>query len=131
MAKILIIEDKPSISQMYKFKLEQIGYSTEIALNGIEGVKLAEKIQPDLILLDIKMPEMNGDVALAKIRETEWGSKIHVIILTNISRDEAPSTLRLLNVSRYIVKASYTPNQVASVVDEVLSRKSSKQVTRS
>jgi DNA-binding response OmpR family regulator len=122
MIKILIIEDEPSISEMYKFRLEQAGFTAEIAHNGVEGVKLAQEIRPALILLDIMMPEMNGDIALAKIRETDWGSQIRVIVLTNISKDEAPSSLKFMNVNRYIVKASYTPSEVINVVNDVLIR---------
>jgi DNA-binding NarL/FixJ family response regulator len=66
------------------------------------------------------MPEMNGDEMLIKLREHEWGADMRVIILTNISRDEAPSVLRFLYVDRYIVKAHYTPSQVIETVEEVL-----------
>jgi DNA-binding NarL/FixJ family response regulator len=67
------------------------------------------------------MPEMSGDEMLEKIRATDWGSKPRVIILTNISRDEAPHNLRFLNVDRYIVKAHHTPSQVIDIVNEVIS----------
>ncbi len=67
------------------------------------------------------MPIMTGDEMLVKMRSSEWGSHIRVIILTNISRDEAPSKLRLLNVDRYIVKAHTTPSQLANTVSELLS----------
>lgn len=63
---------------------------------------------------------MNGDEMLEKLRQTDWGSKIRVIILTNISRDEAPKNLGLLNVDRYIVKAHHTPQQVLDIINEIL-----------
>lgn len=66
---------------------------------------------------------MSGDTMLEKLRSTDWGSDIRVIILTNISKSEAPMGLRLLNVDRYIVKAHYTPSQVANIVEEVLAVK--------
>ncbi len=66
------------------------------------------------------MPVMNGDEMLEKLRQTDWGSKIRVIILTNISRDEAPKNLGLLNVDRYIVKAHHTPQQVLDIINEIL-----------
>ena len=120
MQKILIVEDEVAISQMYQFKLEREGYEVDTAKNGLIGLELAEKFKPDLILLDIRMPELNGDEMLEVMRATEWGSIIRVVILTNISRDEAPSALRFLNVDRYIVKAHYTPAQVVKVVHEIL-----------
>jgi DNA-binding response OmpR family regulator len=120
MQKILIVEDEVPIASMYKFKLEKSGYIVRTAYNGEEGLQEAEKLRPELILLDLRMPVMSGDVMLEKIRKTEWGSSIRVIILTNISKAEAPSQLRFLDVDRYIVKAHHTPAQVASIVDEVL-----------
>ncbi len=123
MHKIAVIEDDHAIRSMYEFKLNNSGYMAKTAENGIQGFKLVESFTPDLILLDVKMPEMNGDELLEKIRQTEWGASIRVIILTNITRDEAPMSLRLLNVDRYIVKAHHTPTQVVSAVDEVLCKK--------
>lgn len=117
--KIAVIEDDLPICEMYEFKLKTSGYEVKVAHNGEEGAKLLETFRPDLVLLDLKMPIMTGDEMLAKIRETDWGASIRVIILTNISRDEAPHTLRLLNVDRYIVKAHHTPQQVIDIVKEL------------
>jgi CheY-like chemotaxis protein len=66
------------------------------------------------------MPIMNGDEMLERLRSTNWGKDIKVIILTNISKDEAPSNLRFLDVERYIVKAHHTPQQVIDIIQEVL-----------
>ena len=82
MPKIAIIEDDQAISQMYRIKFEAEGYDVETAENGKLGLELAEKIQPDIILLDLMMPEMNGDEMLQNMRQTEWGKTIPVIILT-------------------------------------------------
>jgi DNA-binding response OmpR family regulator len=120
MIKIAVIEDDVAIAAMYEFKLKGCGYAVRVAHNGKQGLELIEAFQPELILLDLRMPVMSGDTMLEKIRETEWGASIRVIILTNISRNEAPMNLRLLNVDRYIVKAHYTPKQVVEVVQEVL-----------
>jgi DNA-binding response OmpR family regulator len=118
--RVAIIEDDLSIALMYKSRLESAGYTVRNASNGEEGLALCEEFKPELILLDLRMPIMHGDAMLQKLRETEWGSEIKVIILTNISRDEAPSILRFLNVDRYIVKAHYTPHQVTEVVEDLL-----------
>ena len=63
---------------------------------------------------------MNGDEMLKKLRETAWGALARVIILTNLSKDEAPAVLKLLNIERYIVKAHFTPSQVLNIIDEVV-----------
>lgn len=124
MQKIAIIEDEPSITNMYSMKLELSGYKVVTANNGKDGLELIEKEKPVLVLLDLKMPVMTGDEMLAKMRATEWGAKIKVIVLTNISRDEAPKSLQLLNIDRYIVKAHYTPAQVVELVQQVVGTKS-------
>src|ERR1035437_8025444 len=118
--KIAIIEDDKAISQMYRFKFEADGYEVETAENGILGLELAEKMKPDIILLDVMMPEMNGDQMLAKMRATSWGKNIKVIILTNQGDQEIPPELRTLGVKRFILKADMTPRQVAEVVKEEL-----------
>lgn len=118
--KIAVIEDEPSISEMYRIKLASAGYDVKTAHDGQEGLELLEEFKPKLILLDLKMPVMTGDEMLAKLRETEWGAEIRVIILTNISRDEAPKNIQFLHIDRYIVKAHYTPSQVVEIVQEIL-----------
>jgi len=120
MPKVIIIEDEPAICEMYRFKLDKSGFNVFTAVNGEAGLKLCEEQKPDLILLDLKMPVMTGEEMLKRLRKTSWGADIRVVILTNISKDEAPHTLRLLNVDRYIVKAHYTPAQVVDVVHEIL-----------
>lgn len=118
--KIVIVEDNVAIAHMYRFKLENEGYLVAVAYDGLQGLEVIESFMPDLILLDLKMPVMTGDIMLEKLRSTKWGSDIRVIVLTNISRDEAPAGLRLLNVDRYVVKAHHTPKQIVDIIEEVL-----------
>jgi len=118
--KILIVEDDLQIQQIYEFKLENSGFVVKVAGNGEVGLAQAEQFEPDLILVDLRMPVMTGDEMLAKLRAEDWGADMRVIILTNISRDEAPRSLGLLGVDRYIVKAHHTPAQVVEIVREVL-----------
>ena len=118
--KITIVEDDRAIAHMYRFKLESEGYLVSLAYDGEEGLSVIESIKPELILLDLKMPVMSGDIMLEKLRAKPWGIQIKVIILTNISKDEASVGLRLLNVDRYIVKAHHTPKQVLEIIEEIL-----------
>lgn len=118
--RIAVIEDEPSLRNLYEIKLGLEGFQVQTAKDGLEGLELTRTFQPHLMLLDLMMPEMNGDEMLQQLRGQEWGADVRVIILTNISRDEAPSILRFLRVDRYIVKAHYTPAEVVKVVREVL-----------
>jgi DNA-binding response OmpR family regulator len=120
MTKIAIIEDDPVINQMYRMKFEADGFEVQIADNGKRGVALVESFQPDLILLDLQMPSMNGAEALAAIRAHDWGKTIPVIILTNLGEEEAPKSLKTLGIHSYIVKAELTPRQVVSRAKEAL-----------
>lgn len=116
MPKVAIIEDDQAISQMYRIKFEAEGFEVETAENGRLGLELIEKMRPDIILLDLMMPEMTGDEMLQELRTKEWGKDITVIILTNMGEQEAPAIVRQLNVKRFIVKAEMTPRQVAEMV---------------
>ncbi len=116
MKKIAIIEDDQAISQMYRIKFENEGYQVETAENGRIGLEMIEKIKPAIVLLDLMMPEMNGDVMLAKLRDTDWGKDVKVVILTNVGEQEIPPHVKELGVSAIIIKADMTPRQVADVV---------------
>lgn len=118
--KVVIIEDDLNLQNMYKLKLELEGYQVATAANGQEGLRVVETFAPHIILLDLRMPVMDGAEMLAQLREQQWGSDIRVIVLTNISKSEAPQSLRFLSVDRYIVKAHSTPAQVVEVIKEVL-----------
>lgn len=120
MTKIAIIEDDPVINQMYRMKFEADGFDVQLADNGKRGVALVESFHPDLILLDLSMPHMNGEEALKEIRAMEASKDTPVIILTNLGEEEAPKTLRALGIHSYIVKANLTPRQVVGRVKEAL-----------
>jgi two-component system, OmpR family, response regulator ResD len=118
--KIAIIEDDQAISQMYRIKFEAEEYTVETAENGELGLELIESMRPDIILLDLMMPVMAGEEMLAKLRATEWGKDIKVIILTNRGEQEIPPEVKKLGVAAIILKADMTPRQVAELVKSKL-----------
>ena len=120
MTKVAIVEDDQAIAQMYRFKFEAEGFTVETAENGLLGLDLAKNMNPDIILLDLMMPEMPGDEMLAKLRATDWGKNIKVVILTNKGEQEIPPAVRELGVSAVILKADMTPRQVAELVKKQL-----------
>ena len=123
MKKIAIIEDDHSILEMYTLKFEVEDFEVVTALDGEAGLELIEETKPDLILLDLMMPKMDGAHMLKELRNKPWGKNIPVIILTNISGDEAPEILSELNVIDYIIKAKSTPQAVLNKVKSVLGKK--------
>lgn len=118
--KIAIIEDDRDLQFIYKMKFESVGYKVMAAADGARGLEVVKSFRPDIVLLDLRMPKMSGDEMLTRLRASDWGRDIRVIILTNISKSEAPPVLRFLHVDRYIVKAHHTPAQVVSIVRDVL-----------
>jgi DNA-binding response OmpR family regulator len=120
MTKIAIIEDDATISQMYRMKFEADGFDVRIANNGKIGVELVASFEPDVILLDLQMPEMNGAEALKHIRAQDSSKTTPVIVLTNLGEEEAPAEIRSLGIHSYIVKANLTPRQVVAHVKEAI-----------
>lgn len=118
--KIAIIEDDQAISQMYRIKFEAEGYTVETADNGQLGLELIDKMRPNIVLLDLMMPVMTGEEMLAKLRGTDWGKDIKVIILTNRGEQEIPPEVKKMGVTAIILKADMTPRQVAELVKSKL-----------
>lgn len=118
--KVAIVEDDLAISKMYQLKFQAENFDVEIAENGKIGLELCEKMKPDIILLDLMMPEMTGDQMLTEMRKTDWGKDIKVIILTNMGEQEIPETVKQQGVSAVILKADMTPRQVAELVKKII-----------
>ena len=122
MTKIAIIEDNVTISQMYRMKFEADGFDVRMADNGRIGVDLVKSFKPDVILLDIQMPEMDGAEALQEIRKLDIGKDLPVVVLTNLGEEEAPKEMQTLGIYSYIVKANFTPRQVVAHVKELIEK---------
>lgn len=119
---ILVIEDEGSLLQALSVILREKGYTVLQARDGAEGLNMALKEHPDLILLDIVMPVMDGFTMLDMLRKDSWGINAKVIILTNLSLDDQ----RLNKVvsdqpSYYLVKSDNTLEQVVEKIQDVLS----------
>lgn len=121
MAKILLVEDDPLMVRMYQRKLLNDGYEVEVALDGEEGLVKVRSFRPDLMLLDIMMPKLNGLQVLERIKSDPTIARTPVIILTNIggSTEDINRGLELGAVA-YLVKSYYRPDEVVAKVKEVL-----------
>lgn len=121
-AKILIVEDNPSLAEIYKTRMEMIGYITFVAHEGNEALALIEKERPSLVLLDLMVPGVAGDQILKRMRESEWGKDIKVLIISNLNEADAPAGLRDHGIEGYAVKANLTDDQLDQMVNDILKR---------
>ena len=118
--KIVIVEDDKPIAQMYKIKFVHAGFTVFLAENGLVGLETIVKQKPDAVLLDLMMPEMDGEEMLMKLRATGWGKDMKVVILTNVSEEEVAKKISKYNISGFIIKAQYTPAQVVEKISKIL-----------
>lgn len=121
MAKILLVDDDPLLVRMYQKKLQNDGFIVAVADNGIEGLLQVASFRPDLILLDIMMPKMNGLEVLQKLKENRDTQNIPVVLLTNVGASDEDTERGLeLGAVAYLVKASNRPKVVVEKVKEIL-----------
>lgn len=119
--KVLIIEDDVVLARMYQRLLTNRGYLTDIAIDGVEGLKMALKKHPDLILLDIRMPKMDGVTMLKLLRKDPWGAKVPVIILTNFdANDEIVKSLLESHPAYYLVKSNIDSELILEKIKDII-----------
>lgn len=121
MRKILLVEDDHTISRLYGTKLDLEGFQVMYSYNGLEGLRVLESFKPDIVLLDLMMPVMDGETFLRHFREKSEFQNVPVLILTNLSREEAPKTLWHYGISGYFVKAHHTPKDLSEIIKKHLS----------
>ncbi len=121
MAKILLVDDDALLVRMYQKKLENDGFTVETADDGDVALKKLPEFKPDLVLLDIMMPKMNGYEVLKNLKENQATKDLPVILLTNVgSSDEDIQKGLELGAVAYLVKAGNRPSAVVSKVKEIL-----------
>jgi len=118
--KIVIVEDNNALAEIYKTRLELLGYTCFIAYNGITGLYFIQKEIPNLVLLDLMVPDIAGDQILARMRGSIWGKDIPVIIISNLNEADAPAGLRALGITDYVVKANMTDDSIDQIVNNAL-----------
>jgi DNA-binding response OmpR family regulator len=118
--KIVIVEDNASLADIYKTRLELLGYTCFIGYNGITGLYFIQQEIPDLVLLDLMIPDIPGDQVLATMRGSDWGRNIKVLVVSNLNESEAAPNLRQLGIEDYIVKANMVDDQIDQLVDGIL-----------
>jgi DNA-binding response OmpR family regulator len=118
--RIVLVEDDEMLSSLYDEALCLMGFSVGIAKSGREGLKMIEENEPDLVILDIVMPDGDGFFVLKKIRENSKIKDIPVIMHTNLYSDSDKEEALKLGAREYVVKAQITPKQLAEIVKKIL-----------
>ena len=124
--RILIVEDEAIISKTYAEELRDQGFQVLTAMNGSAGLEIASREKPDIILLDILMPIMDGLTMMGKLRESgSYGKNVPIILLTNLSASEEKimKAITINEPAYYLVKSDYTLSGVIEKIKERLSRK--------
>ena len=121
--RVLMVEDHPDIADLYQLKLQLDGYRVAVASDGAAGLRLARSLTPDLILLDIHVPQLDGLQLLAALREDEATGEVPVIIC---SEDDTPQLIkeaRRLGAAAYLVKAHLLPSHLSQAISDVLGQR--------
>lgn len=118
--KILLIEDEPGLALAISTALSNAGYETATAGDGKEGLKKAEAENPDLILLDIVLPKMDGVAVLKELKKKSQTKDIPVIILTNLATGETMRETMEAGSTDYLVKTDYTLEELAGKIKQAL-----------
>ena len=120
MPKILIIEDDPIFQQALNEFLQAEGFETFSAVDGEEGIKLAQEKSPNLILLDIILPKKNGYEVIADLKEKPATKKIPIVLLTNLEGIQDVEKALALGATTYLVKSDYKLEEVVGKIKEIL-----------
>ena len=120
MAKVLIVEDDPILSKIYNKKFLLEGFEVDIAHDGEEGLNKIKAFHPDLVIMDVMLPKLNGIEVMVRAKADPTLAQIPVLVLSNLSTtDDAEEAVKKGAIA-FLVKSDYTPAQVVSKVKEIL-----------
>jgi len=120
LAHILLVEDDTFLANIYKTKFEMEGFKVTHADNGEAGYEGARKYKPDIILLDILLPKLDGFAVLKKLKEDDAVKDIPVILLTNLGQKDDVEKGLELGAADYLIKAHFKPSETVSKVKKIL-----------
>ena len=121
--KILVVEDDRFLRELITQKLLREGYEVNEAVDGEEGVEKTKEIKPDVILMDLILPGIDGFEAISKIKENSELENIPIVILSNLGqRDDVERGLKLGAVD-FLIKAHFTPGEIIEKIEKVLGEK--------
>ncbi len=120
MKSILLVEDDPFLIDIYKQKFKKSGFDISVAESSSKVFQFLEEKIPDLILLDIVLPQIDGWLILKKIRANNIWDKCYIIIFSNLSQKEEVEKGFALGANKYLIKSQHTPLEVVGLVEKIL-----------
>lgn len=120
MPKILIVEDDVFLSKMYSKKFQVAGYQVQIARDGIDALNKVKESKPDLVLMDILMPKLNGLEVLDKLKSDPETKSIPIVMATNLSTTDDAETALRKGAAKYIVKSEVTPSELVKIISSLI-----------
>lgn len=120
MTKVLIVEDDPIMLKIYHKKFQLEGFEVDTAVDGEEGFSKTRTFLPDVIVMDVMLPKLNGIAAMVRIKSDPKLSKIPVLVLSNLSTTDDVQVAMQKGAAAFLVKSDVTPIQVVSKVKEIL-----------
>jgi CheY-like chemotaxis protein len=118
--RVLIVEDHPDVAELYQLKLQLDGYRVAVASNGLTGLQMARSLMPDVILLDIHLPQLDGLQLLSALREADTTKGLPVVVFSDDDNPHLISEAARLNVAAYLIKAQVLPSRLSRTVGDVL-----------
>jgi len=120
MKKIILIEDDEFLFDVYKLKLEKENFKVEVVRDGSRALEKIKEQKPDMILLDIVLPNLDGWEILKQIKSNDEIKNIPVIILSNLAQEEQIKKSLKLGAIKYLVKSQYMPSEIIKEIKEIL-----------
>jgi DNA-binding response OmpR family regulator len=120
--KILIVEDEKILAQALNIEILNQGFEVYSAYDGISGLNAVKEILPDLIILDILMPKMDGFDFISEVRKTEKIKKIPILVLSNLGQDKDVQKALALGANSYFIKTSVDLSKIADTINELLNK---------
>lgn len=128
MAKILVLEDNERINQAYQLILQKEGHNVRVAFDGQEGLEKAAEEEPDIILLDLDMPRMDGLEFLRNYDVRGKHKNVKVVIMSNLDKDKEVEEALRLGAYKYILKAHASPRQLATLINHLINKNLDKKL---
>ena len=121
--RVLMVEDHAEIAELFQLKLQLDGYRVAVASNGLSGLDMARALLPDIVLLDVHLPRLDGLQLLSALREDATTRELLVVVFSD---DDDPALIReaeRLHAASYLVKAQLLPSRLSRTIGELLSNR--------